>query len=141
MGIKITNEAPVGLKAGLRASYQWVNQVGPRGEWRRDCLACLLEARLPRERALVSSSPNLALPPMSEIAPSWPPLRTPPSPTSQDMLDAVGRQEWRQLLFVSCFLHSVVQARAATAAAAYPRRCQERPPRLPRRRARPTVPC
>lgn len=28
---------------------------------------------------------------------------------TQDMLDAVGRQEWRQLLFVSCFLHSVVQ--------------------------------
>jgi dynein heavy chain len=27
------------------------------------------------------------------------------------MLDAVGRQEWRQLLFVSCFLHSVVQER------------------------------
>ena len=28
MGIKITNEAPVGMKAGLRASYQWVSQVG-----------------------------------------------------------------------------------------------------------------
>uniref|UniRef100_A0A383W453 AAA+ ATPase domain-containing protein n=1 Tax=Tetradesmus obliquus TaxID=3088 RepID=A0A383W453_TETOB len=54
MGIKITNEAPVGMKAGLRASYQWVNQ---------------------------------------------------------DMLDAVSRQEWRQLLFVMCFLHSVVQER------------------------------
>lgn len=27
MGIKITNEAPVGMKAGLRASYQWVSQV------------------------------------------------------------------------------------------------------------------
>lgn len=27
------------------------------------------------------------------------------------MLDAVGRQEWRQLLFVSCFLHSIVQVR------------------------------
>jgi dynein heavy chain len=54
MGIKITNEAPVGMKAGLRASYQWV---------------------------------------------------------SQDMLDAVGRQEWRQLLFVMCFSHSVVQER------------------------------
>lgn len=26
MSIKITNEAPVGIKAGLRASYQWVNQ-------------------------------------------------------------------------------------------------------------------
>nr|Q39575.1 RecName: Full=Dynein gamma chain, flagellar outer arm [Chlamydomonas reinhardtii]7KZM_C Chain C, Dynein gamma chain, flagellar outer arm [Chlamydomonas reinhardtii]7KZN_C Chain C, Dynein gamma chain, flagellar outer arm [Chlamydomonas reinhardtii]7KZO_C Chain C, Dynein gamma chain, flagellar outer arm [Chlamydomonas reinhardtii]8GLV_AD Chain AD, Dynein gamma chain, flagellar outer arm [Chlamydomonas reinhardtii]8GLV_AX Chain AX, Dynein gamma chain, flagellar outer arm [Chlamydomonas reinhar len=52
MGIKITNEAPVGIKAGLRASYQWVNQ---------------------------------------------------------DMLDMVSRQEWRQLLFVMCFLHSVVQ--------------------------------
>lgn len=27
MAIKITNEAPVGMKAGLRASYQWVSQV------------------------------------------------------------------------------------------------------------------
>lgn len=27
MGIKLTNEAPVGMQAGLRASYQWVNQV------------------------------------------------------------------------------------------------------------------
>lgn len=54
MGIKITNEAPVGMKAGLRASYQWVNQ---------------------------------------------------------DMLDVVNRAEWRQLLFVMCFLHSVVQER------------------------------
>lgn len=26
MGIKITNEAPVGIKAGLRSSYQWVTQ-------------------------------------------------------------------------------------------------------------------
>lgn len=49
MGIKITNEAPVGIKAGLRASYNWVNQ---------------------------------------------------------DMLDAVNRPEWRQLLFVMCFMHS-----------------------------------
>ena len=28
MGLKITNEAPVGVKAGLRASYQWITQVG-----------------------------------------------------------------------------------------------------------------
>lgn len=27
MGLKLTNEAPVGMKAGLRASYQWVTQV------------------------------------------------------------------------------------------------------------------
>eukprot|EP00887_Chlorella_sp_A99_P001633 scaffold8.g1633.t1 len=54
MSIKITNEAPVGIKAGLRASYQWV---------------------------------------------------------SQDMLDSVTRYEYRQLLFVTCFLHSVVQER------------------------------
>lgn len=26
MGLKVTNEAPVGIKAGLRASYQWVTQ-------------------------------------------------------------------------------------------------------------------
>lgn len=26
MSIKITNEAPVGIKAGLRASFQWVTQ-------------------------------------------------------------------------------------------------------------------
>jgi len=54
MGIKVTNEAPVGMKAGLNASYNWV---------------------------------------------------------TQDMLDAVQRQEWRQLLFIMCFLHSIVQER------------------------------
>ncbi|CAG9462434.1 unnamed protein product [Pedinophyceae sp. YPF-701] len=54
IGIKITNEAPVGMKAGLRSSYAWVNQ---------------------------------------------------------DMLDAVPRAEWRQLLFVMCFLHSITQER------------------------------
>jgi len=54
MGIKITNEAPVGMRAGLRASYAWV---------------------------------------------------------TQDMLEAVPRTEWRQLLFIMCFLHSIVQER------------------------------
>ena len=54
MSIKITNEAPVGMRAGLRNSYAWVNQ---------------------------------------------------------DMLDAVGRYEWRQMLFVMCYLHSIVQER------------------------------
>ena len=27
IGLKLTNEAPVGVKAGLRASYQWLSQV------------------------------------------------------------------------------------------------------------------
>ena len=54
MSIKLTNEAPVGMKAGLRASYQWVNQ---------------------------------------------------------DTLDAINRKEWRQLLFVMCYLHSITQER------------------------------
>ena len=54
MSIKLTNEAPVGIKAGLRASYQ----------------------RL-----------------------------------SQDVLDAVGRPEWRQLLFVLTYMHSLIQER------------------------------
>jgi len=54
MSIKITNEAPVGMRAGLRNSYAWVNQ---------------------------------------------------------DMLDAVSRYEWRQMLFVMCFMHSIVQER------------------------------
>jgi len=54
MSIKITNEAPVGMRAGLRNSYAWVNQ---------------------------------------------------------DMLDAVARYEWRQLLFVMCYMHSIVQER------------------------------
>lgn len=49
---EITNEAPVGMKAGLRASYSWV---------------------------------------------------------SQDMLDQVNRPEWRQLLFIMCYMHSIVQ--------------------------------
>ena len=54
MSIKLTNEAPVGMRAGLRNSYAWV---------------------------------------------------------SQDMLDTVGRYEWRQMLFVMCYMHSVVQER------------------------------
>ena len=27
MGLKVTNEAPVGMKASLRTSYQWITQV------------------------------------------------------------------------------------------------------------------
>jgi dynein heavy chain len=54
MSIKFTNEAPVGMRAGLKRSYAWINQ---------------------------------------------------------DMLDSVPRQEWRQLLYVQCFLHSVTQER------------------------------
>jgi dynein heavy chain len=54
MSIKLTNEAPVGMRAGLRNSYAWV---------------------------------------------------------SQDMLDTVARYEWRQMLFVMCYMHSVVQER------------------------------
>ena len=54
MSIKLTNEAPVGMRAGLRNSYNWV---------------------------------------------------------SQDMIDAVPLYEWRQLLYVMCYLHSVVQER------------------------------
>ena len=27
IGLKLTNEAPVGVKAGLRASFQWLSQV------------------------------------------------------------------------------------------------------------------
>mmetsp|Transcript_13743 Transcript_13743/g.31844 ORF Transcript_13743/g.31844 Transcript_13743/m.31844 type:complete len:4493 (+) Transcript_13743:136-13614(+) len=38
MSLKITNEAPVGIKAGMRRSYAWVNQdlvdAVPRVEWR-----------------------------------------------------------------------------------------------------------
>lgn len=46
MGIKITNEAPVGMKAGLRASYQWVSQVS------LFILPCtLLQHRLPTATA------------------------------------------------------------------------------------------
>ena len=44
MGIKITNEAPVGMKAGLRASYQWVTQV--RGHCGTLLLACPVGACL-----------------------------------------------------------------------------------------------
>lgn len=54
MGLKITNEAPVGVKASLRASWQAI---------------------------------------------------------SQEMLDAVNRFEWRQLLFVATHMHSLVLER------------------------------
>ena len=39
------------------------------------------------------------------------PLWPAPCPPAQDMLDAVARPEWRQLLWVTTFLHSVVQER------------------------------
>ena len=54
MSIKITNEAPAGIRAGLKRSYHWV---------------------------------------------------------TQDMLDAISRPEWRQILYVMCFCHSIVQER------------------------------
>eukprot|EP00899_Mesostigma_viride_P009796 jgi/Mesvir1/18818/Mv04309-RA.2 len=54
MSIKITNEAPVGIKAGLKGAYAWL---------------------------------------------------------TQDVLDAVPRHEWYQLLFVMCFVHSITQER------------------------------
>ena len=54
MSIKLTNEAPAGMRAGLKRSYHWVNQ---------------------------------------------------------EMLEAISRPEWRQLLFVMCFCHSIVQER------------------------------
>ena len=54
MSIKLTNEAPVGMRAGLRNSYAWV---------------------------------------------------------SQDMMDTVSRYEWRQMLFIMCYMHSIVQER------------------------------
>ena len=54
MSIKITNEAPVGIRAGLKRSYTWVNQ---------------------------------------------------------DLLDTISRPEWRQIVFVMCFCHSILQER------------------------------
>ena len=54
MSIKFTNEAPVGMKAGMKRSYAWI---------------------------------------------------------TQDMLDSVPRTEWKTLLWVLCYCHSVVQER------------------------------
>ena len=54
MSIKITNEAPAGIRAGVKRSYHWV---------------------------------------------------------TQDMLDAISRNEWRRVLYVMCFCHSIVQER------------------------------
>ncbi len=48
MGIKITNEAPVGIKAGLRASFQWVSQD-------------MLDAVSPLFKILFALAPNLHL--------------------------------------------------------------------------------
>ena len=74
MSIKLTNEAPVGMRAGLRNSYAWV---------------------------------------------------------TQDMMDAVPRYEWRQLLFTMCYLHSIVQERTQV----WPHRV-EHPVRVQRLRSR-----
>ena len=54
MSIKITNEAPAGIRAGVKRSYYWV---------------------------------------------------------TQDMLDAISRPEWRRVLYIMCFCHSIVQER------------------------------
>jgi dynein heavy chain len=54
MSIKITNEAPAGIKAGLKRSYHWL---------------------------------------------------------TQDWLDAINRDEWRRILYIMCFVHSIVQER------------------------------
>ncbi|KAL6769277.1 DHC15 [Auxenochlorella protothecoides x Auxenochlorella symbiontica] len=53
-GLRSTNEAPTGLRAGLKTSYAWV---------------------------------------------------------SQDTLDAVNRPDWRQLVYITCFMHAVLQGR------------------------------
>ena len=53
-GVKVTDEAPAGVRAGLRNTYRWL---------------------------------------------------------TQDTLDAVGRAEWRPLLYAAAFMHSVLQER------------------------------
>ena len=54
MSIKVTNEAPAGMKAGVKGSYHWV---------------------------------------------------------TQDLLDAIPRAEWRHILYIQCFMHSVLVER------------------------------
>jgi len=103
-GIKITNEAPVGMKAGLRTSLQWVTQ--PACPWRPRPSAPGARARL-RSR-LCAAGERKRSPTCSRLRAKARLL----SPTrAQDMLDAVNRADWRQLLYVMCFLHSMVQER------------------------------
>ena len=126
MGIKITNEAPVGMKAGLRASYQWVTQVRVHSWLFSACLpltACLsLLHPVPGKSRCVLWTPHgsaysrrcsgvllhfrlLVLSTMRCTVMTCSPVPL------QDMLDAVNRPDWRQLLFIMCFLHSTVQER------------------------------
>ena len=111
MGIKVTNEAPVGMKAGLRASYQWITQVGDSNAGllatlnagkpmcNAMCWSALLLHRLPcRQEICFPSKSSVVYMISTDII-------------MQDMLDAVNRNEWRQLLFLEAFLHSVVQER------------------------------
>ncbi len=54
MGLKLTNEAPVGIKAGLRASFQWLSQASQpfwsrgRGPEKSDCRSWLFKEGMQR---------------------------------------------------------------------------------------------
>ena len=113
MGIKVTNEAPVGMKAGLRASYQWITQVGflplvasllkVLDAWKSMCNVLTLVSISPLWTCIHKLVKML----LSNVLYSL--ILT--DNLMQDMLDAVNRSEWRQLLFLETFLHSVVQER------------------------------
>ena len=122
--------AAPGLSHRAASDVDQDHQRGPRGE--RKAPAALVRACpanpacqppvCTAARRLCHSSP--AAPTQSSPAlPSHPPpparalqgvkagLRASYQAITQDTLDAVNRPEWRQLLFATCFLHSVVQVR------------------------------
>jgi len=71
MSIKVTNEAPAGMKAGVKGSYHWV---------------------------------------------------------TQDLLDAIPRAEWRHILYIQCFMHSVLSSGGSSVRSAGPSRTSSTSP-------------
>ena len=122
--------AAPGLSHRAASDVDQDHQRGPRGE--RKAPAALVRACpanpacqppvCTAARRLCHSSPA-APTQRSPALPSPPPpparalqgvkagLRASYQAITQDTLDAVNRPEWRQLLFATCFLHSVVQVR------------------------------
>ena len=79
MSIKFTNEAPVGMKAGMKRSYAWINQVKSRTKTLNP------EHQTPNTKHQTLNTKHQK-------------LNTQDQDGMQDMLDIVARPEWKTLL-------------------------------------------